>query len=80
MTIAEVENKIKKIIAHQLGCDISSIASNAHLQKDLYADSLDILSIKVSIEDAFDIVFTEKELQDLLYIDAIVEIIHGKLI
>lgn len=79
MTTGEIENKIKKIIARQLGCGINSITSNAHLQKDLYADSLDILSIKVSIEDAFDIVFTEKELQDLLYIDAIVKIINRKL-
>lgn len=79
MTIVEVENKIKKIISRQLGCDIGSISSNAHLQKDLYADSLDILTIKVTIEDAFDICFTEKELQDLLQIDAIVKIVHGKL-
>ncbi len=80
MTRAEVENKVKKIIARQLGCNVESIASNAHLKIDLFADSLDILSIKVSIEDSFDIVFTERELQDLLQVDAIVEIVHGKLV
>ena len=79
MTIFEVENKIKKIIALKLGCDISSISSNAHLQKDLYADSLDILSIRVGIEDAFDIRFTERELQDLLQVDATVKIVYSKL-
>ena len=79
MTKVEVEKNIKEIIARQLGCDIGSIAANAHLQKDLYADSLDILSIKVSIEDVFNIVFTERELQDVLRIDTIVEIVHGKL-
>lgn len=79
MNKVELENKIKRIIARQMGCNISSISSNAHLQKDLFADSLDILSIKVSIEDAFEFHFTDKELQDLLQIDAIVEMVNGKI-
>ena len=79
MTISEVEYKIKNIVANQLGCDISLISSNAHLQKDLFADSLDILSIRVSIEDMFNIRFTERELQDLLQIHSTVEIVYGKL-
>ncbi len=80
MTKVEIEEKIKKIIAKEIRIDFQTITSNAHLQKDLFADSLDILSIRIKIEEAFEIMFTNEELQNLLKLDEIVELVERKIL
>ena len=48
-------DKIKAIIAEQLGVDESEVKPETHLMKDLEADSLDAVEIIMAIEDEFDI-------------------------
>lgn len=50
-----VFDKIKDIIVEQLGVDVSQIAMDTHLMKDLEADSLDAVEIIMAIEDEFDL-------------------------
>ena len=48
-------DKIKGIIAEQLGVDEDAVKMETHLMKDLEADSLDAVEIIMAIEDEFDI-------------------------
>ena len=48
-------DKIKGIIAEQLGVDEDKVTMETHLMKDLEADSLDAVEIIMAIEDEFDI-------------------------
>ena len=48
-------DKIKVIIAEQLGVEEDAITMETHLMKDLEADSLDAVEIIMVIEDEFDI-------------------------
>ena len=48
-------DKIKGIIAEQLGVDEEEVKMETHLMKDLEADSLDAVEIIMAIEDEFDI-------------------------
>ena len=48
-------DKIKGIIAEQLGVDEEDVKMETHLMKDLEADSLDAVEIIMAIEDEFDI-------------------------
>ena len=50
-----VEDKVKSIIAEQLGVDIAEVISAANILDDLGADSLDVVELVMSLEDAFDI-------------------------
>ena len=75
----DILQKIKECIAENLeDTSADSIADNARLKEDLFADSLDILQIRISIENAFLIEFSEKELTCMLTVDAIYQAVKEK--
>ena len=69
--------KVKAIIADQLDIDVEKITEATSLSEDLGADSLDIVEMMMSIEEAFGIEIDDdaakdfKTIADLIaYIDA----------
>lgn len=56
MTIThdDVETKVTKIIAEQLGVDYDDIKLTSNIVSDLAADSLDVIELMMSLEEAFD--------------------------
>ncbi len=74
----ETLTRVKKVIAKTLNIDISKIPNNAHLQYDLCADSLDILMIRLAVEDEFSITFSNQELKNMLTIETICKTIDGR--
>lgn len=55
-------NKVKSIIADQLGIDdLDSITPASQLVEDLEADSLDAVEIMMAVEDEFDIEVADEE-------------------
>ncbi len=57
----ESMDKIKKIIAGQLGIDESKITEDSSFVDDLGADSLDIVELIMTFEDEFDIEIPDKD-------------------
>ena len=49
----ELEQKVKKIIAEQLGKNELDIKNEASFIEDLGADSLDTVELVMALEDAF---------------------------
>lgn len=70
--------RVKKAIAKTLNIDMSKIPDNAHLQYDLCADSLDILMIRLAVEDEFNITFSNQELKNMLTIESICKTIDNR--
>ncbi len=54
-------DKIKEIIAEQLGKDVDEITMDTSFKKDLEADSLDLFQIINDIEDEFDVKIEDAE-------------------
>ena len=54
-------DKIRDIIAEQLGAEKEDITMSTNLMKDLEADSLDAVEIIMAIEEAFGIEIPEAE-------------------
>ena len=54
-------DKIKGIIAEQLGVDEDAVKMETHLMKDLEADSLDAVEIIMAIEDEYGIEIPDEE-------------------
>jgi acyl carrier protein len=48
-------NKIKEVVADQLGVDVSELTQETSLKDDLNADSLDLFQIIMSLEEEFGI-------------------------
>ena len=67
----EIEQKVKKIVAEQLGIKEADVRNEASFIDDLGADSLSTVELSLALEDAFGIeeifsfftrsVFAEKE-------------------
>lgn len=74
----DILQKIKECISKNLQIPIESIADDAHLKEDLFADSYDILKIRLSIENTFGIEFVETELNCMISVDAILFTVQKK--
>ena len=48
-------NKIKEVVADQLGVDVAELTQETSLKDDLNADSLDLFQIIMSLEEEFGI-------------------------
>jgi len=82
MTRDQVETKIAEILDHALGIDRDEIASNALIQRDLGADSLDMLEIKFRLGEVFDLNIREIEfdnISNMLTVSGLVDFINTKL-
>jgi len=69
--------KIRQIIAEQLGRDESEITMETSLNDDLGADSLDLFQIVSELEDAFDIEFSQDALEKIKTVGDAVEHIQS---
>lgn len=80
MPSPEMETRLKKIIAEQLGVDESKIVPSARFTDDLNADSLDLVEMIMSLEEEFGVEIPDEDAEKILtvqdamdYIDARVQ-------
>lgn len=69
--------KVKAIIASELGVDESKITMEARLSEDLNADSLDAVELIMAIEDAFNIEVNDEAAQKIHQVKDIVEYVEA---
>jgi acyl carrier protein len=60
-----LEMKVRNIVAEQLGVDLAEVTPDARILDDLGADSLDVVEMVMSIEEAFDIEVPDQDVEDL---------------
>lgn len=70
-------NKVKEIIAEQLGIDANTITENSKVIADLGADSLDIVELVMALEDEFGVSVDEDKVQSLVTVGDIVALIDS---
>ena len=57
--------KMKEILAEQLGCDADMITEDTSFKDVLGADSLDLLEVIMALEDEYGIEMNTEDLSDL---------------
>jgi len=65
MADADIEGKLKGIIAEQLGVEEDKVVPAASFTEDLGADSLDAVELIMAIEEAFDIEIPDEEAEKM---------------
>lgn len=60
------EERVKQIIAVQLGVDETEVTPGAKLMDDLGADSLDIVELTMQVEEEWDIVLSDDDVEKLV--------------
>ena len=70
-------DKVKEIIAEELGIDNSSIKPESKIVEDLEADSLSIMQIVMALEEEFAIKIPEEEVLKIKTVQEIVDAINA---
>jgi acyl carrier protein len=73
-----VEEKVKEIIAKQLGVDQSEVTTEASFVEDLGADSLDTVELVMAFEEAFNIEIPDEDAEKISKVKDAVEYISAK--
>ena len=64
--------KVKKIIAEQLGINAASITEDSKIAKDLGADSLDIVEMVMAFSDEFGIDIPDEAAENIVTVGDVV--------
>ncbi len=74
-----LEEKVKQIIAEQLGVDEAEVTPTASFVDDLGADSLDQVELVMAFEEAFEIEIPDEDAEKITTVKAAIEYIqsHG---
>ena len=76
----EAVEKVKQIIAEQLGVDESEVTPSASFVDDLGADSLDQVELVMALEEAFDVEIPDEDAEKIRTVQDAVDYIdkHAK--
>lgn len=74
-----VDEKVKEIIAKQLGVNPSEVTPEASFVDDLGADSLDTVELVMAFEEAFNIEIPDEDAEKIAKVKDAVEYIKKKM-
>ena len=69
-------DKVKEIIANQLGIDVDKIEDGASIVDDLGADSLDVVEMLLSIEETLGVTVPDEDAANLKTVQDIADYIE----
>ncbi len=75
---ASVEERVKKIIAEQLGVEEDEVTPEASFVEDLGADSLDTVELVMALEEEFEIEIPDEDAEKILTVGKALEYIKEK--
>ena len=76
--MATVEERVKKIIAEQLGVEEDEVTPEASFVEDLGADSLDTVDLVMALEEEFSIEIPDEDAEKILTVGKALEYIKEK--
>lgn len=76
---AEIEERVRKVLAEQLAVDEAQVTLEARFAEDLNADSLDLVEAVLALEEEWDIEIPEEEMENVKTVGQAVGLVAGKL-
>ncbi len=73
-----VLERVKKVIAKELGIEVEELNINASFTDDLGIDSLEIFEIVMSLEEEFDIEIPNEDIENIKNVEDISSYIESK--
>ena len=77
--MSDIEQRVKKIVAEQLGVAEADIKNESSFVDDLGADSLDTVELVMEFEDEFEINIPDEDAEKIQTVGDAVTYISGKL-
>ena len=76
--MADLEDKVKQIIAKELGVEMEKLTNEASFMEDLGADSLDTVELVMAFEKEFDIDIPDEDAEKLRTVGDALNYLHEK--
>ncbi|ACG57197.1 MAG: acyl carrier protein [Hydrogenobaculum sp.] len=73
------EQRIKEIIADQLGVEVDKLTPDAKFVEDLGADSLDVVELIMSFEEEFNIEIPDEDAEKIKTVGDVINYLNEKL-
>ena len=77
-SMATVDERVKKIIAEQLGVEEEEVTLEAHFVEDLGADSLYTVELVMALEEEFEIEIPDEDAEKILTVGKALDYIKEK--
>ncbi len=74
--MASIEERVKQIVAEQLGVDEDQVTAEAAFMDDLGADSLDTVELVMALEEEFDIEISDEDAEKIQKVQDAVDYIN----
>ena len=78
MSTDSAENRVKEIIAEQLGIGEDEVLPDANFSSDLGADGLDLIELMMALEEEFDCEITDEDAEGLTNLASVVDYVGSR--
>ena len=62
---ATLRDRLHQLVSSQLGLELDEVVTEARILEDLGADSLDVVELVMALEEAFDIVVPDEDVEGM---------------
>ena len=76
--MSDIEARVKKIIAEQLGVEESQVTNEASFVDDLGADSLDTVELVMALEEEFEIEIPDEDAEKITTVQQAIEYVNER--
>ncbi len=77
--MSSIEERVKKIVAEQLGVNESEVSNEASFVEDLGADSLDTVELVMALEEEFETEIPDEEAEKITTVQLAIDYINNNL-
>jgi len=78
-TMSNIEDRVKKIVAEQLGVKEEEVKAEASFVDDLGADSLDTVELVMALEEEFETEIPDEEAEKITSVQLAIDYINDNL-
>lgn len=77
--MSDIEQRVKKIVAEQLGANEADVKNTSSFVDDLGADSLDTVELVMALEEEFDCEIPDEEAEKITTVQLAIDYINANL-
>ena len=76
---SNIEERVKKIVAEQLGVKLEEVTNDASFVEDLGADSLDTVELVMALEEEFETEIPDEEAENITKVQEAIDYVQANL-